>query len=241
MKGRRLDNGRYGAVYADKLTKEFLEKEYLENRRSPYSIADEVGCSVKLVYNYLKYHNIPQKKLNGEISKGDQFGLLTTIEVVEKTHNGTFKWKCRCECGNITYTTTSRLKNSTTKSCGCLKKRKKQLNPLWNGFCDISGSRVAEIKWRAEKKGWDFDLDAEFLWNLWLEQENKCAISGLEIKLDKNASVDRIDSSKGYTKGNVWWTHRDINKMKMDTDLDQFIKYCDIISQYNLKPQGGVA
>jgi len=48
------------------------------------------------------------------------FNLL----VLEKVYNngvGTGKWKCLCDCRNITYVTTNHLTSGHTKSCGCVK------------------------------------------------------------------------------------------------------------------------
>ena len=44
------------------------------------------------------------------------------------------------------------------------------------------------------------------------------------------ASLDRIDSSKGYVKGNVQWVHKDINKMKTDFEQSIFIKLCKSVA-----------
>ena len=59
--------------------------------------------------------NIAEYKGNNNLI-GKQFGRLTVIDYV-----GDSKWKCQCECGNITITKTSKLNNGSTKSCGCLR------------------------------------------------------------------------------------------------------------------------
>ena len=40
------------------------------------------------------------------------------------------------------------------------------------------------------------------------------------------ASLDRIDSSKGYTIDNIQWLHKDINKMKWDFSQEKFLELC---------------
>lgn len=226
--GRRLDNGRYGKAYDSKITKEWLLQEYSIKKRSPYQIANDLNVSPKTIYNYIDYYEIPREKRNGEIKSGESFGLLTTIKIVGKSKNGTNIWECECECGGITQVRTSQLKNKTIKSCGCYRKRKN--NHKWTGFAGMSGGRLSEIRYRAYKKNMDFDLDCEFLWRLYEEKQNKkCAITNLSIDLNIDASLDRIDSNLGYTKDNVWWVHKDINKMKMDLSLKDFINYCEII------------
>lgn len=52
---------------------------------------------------------------------GQKYGRLTVIER-SGTRNKRPLWKCRCECGNVAHVTGSRLKNGTTRSCGCLHK-----------------------------------------------------------------------------------------------------------------------
>lgn len=51
---------------------------------------------------------------------GQTFNHLTVIELSEKTDNaGARMWKCRCDCGNITYTSSNKLTSGKKKSCGC--------------------------------------------------------------------------------------------------------------------------
>jgi hypothetical protein len=49
------------------------------------------------------------------------------------------------------------------------------------------------------------------------------------------ASLDRIDSSKGYFKGNVQWIHKDLNVMKMDLTEEKFIDYCKLVYENKVK------
>lgn len=54
---------------------------------------------------------------------GQTFGMLTVIELSEKTDAaGARMWKCRCKCGNITYTSSNKLISGGKNSCGCIKK-----------------------------------------------------------------------------------------------------------------------
>ncbi len=47
------------------------------------------------------------------------------------------------------------------------------------------------------------------------------------------ASLDRIDSTKGYTLDNIQWIHKDLNKMKMNFANDYFIKTCKLVAENN--------
>lgn len=58
-----------------------------------------------------------QKNSKRQDLTGKRFGQLTVLEYdTEKK-----KWKCQCDCGNLTYKTTGHLNACTATSCGCLK------------------------------------------------------------------------------------------------------------------------
>ena len=47
-------------------------------------------------------------------------------------------------------------------------------------------------------------------------------------------TIDRIDSSKGYTVDNVQWVHKDINLMKNHFSESQLIDFCQrILDKHN--------
>jgi hypothetical protein len=226
MRGRKVDNGRFVKCYDNKLTKKYLEKEY--PKQGAYKIAKSLGIHVKTVYNYLGYYKIPRtRQENNKIKKGQIFGLLTLVEPVGKLKNGTITWKCMCDCGSETIVPSSRIKIGKVKSCGCLNKISGSKRWNWKGYCGISGSRFCEIRLRAKKKKWDFNLTPKFLWELFQQQNKRCAITNEIIDLNIDGSLDRIDSSKGYVKNNVWWVKKDINKMKLDFPLNLFIELCE--------------
>jgi hypothetical protein len=52
---------------------------------------------------------------------GQIFGKLTALNRVEKSKNGTWKWRCKCECGNESVVFMTALRAGTTTSCGCLR------------------------------------------------------------------------------------------------------------------------
>ena len=70
-----------------------------------------------------------------------------------------------------------------------------------------------------------------------LMEEQKTVIS-LELKFgtryygeETTASLDRIDSSRGYDADNIQWVHKDINWMKQDFSQSEFIAYCRRVSK----------
>jgi len=52
---------------------------------------------------------------------GQKFGKLTVLEETNKREYEKVIWKCKCDCGNIVYLNTGRLKSGNDISCGCLK------------------------------------------------------------------------------------------------------------------------
>lgn len=59
--------------------------------------------------------------LNKKDLKGKKFGKLTVLEQTnERDSGGNIIWKCKCQCGNITYVRTNSLTTGNTQSCGCI-------------------------------------------------------------------------------------------------------------------------
>lgn len=58
---------------------------------------------------------------------GQRFNYLVVIERVAN-QGAVTRWKCQCDCGNITIVQGGELKNNSTKSCGCFKKAIKDTN-----------------------------------------------------------------------------------------------------------------
>ena len=54
--------------------------------------------------------------------KNQRFGKLIALEPTDKRADNKVVWKCKCDCGNICYVSSTHLSNGDTKSCGCLGK-----------------------------------------------------------------------------------------------------------------------
>ena len=50
---------------------------------------------------------------------------------------------------------------------------------------------------------------------------------------DGTASLDRIDSSRGYVIDNIQWVHKDINWLKNDWSQKEFIELCSRVANHN--------
>jgi len=84
-------------------------------------------------------------------------------------------------------------------------------------------------------------IDSEYLESLFDEQNGKCGITGIVIKLpNKNddtkiyetASLDRINNKLGYIKNNVRWVVLGINYMKNRHSDEDVITLIDKIKSH---------
>lgn len=57
---------------------------------------------------------------------GNRFGRLVVIERVPTQSKDT-RWKCLCDCGNYTESSSQNLKRGKVTSCGCYRKEKTSL------------------------------------------------------------------------------------------------------------------
>jgi len=86
----------------------------------------------------------------------------------------------------------------------------------------------------------EFNLTLEYLKETWDSQNGKCVYTGITLKEWNyrgnnsfyTASLDRIDSRKGYIKGNVQFVSKNINYMKNKMSHQETIDLCKIISEY---------
>jgi hypothetical protein len=94
---------------------------------------------------------------------------------------------------------------------------------------------LKDAKYRSTKKDIAFDLTFQDLRDLFYNQKCKCFYTGKDFNLyskTDNPSLDRIDSSKGYVKGNVVWCRSRINFMKYNDDYEDFLLECRSILEH---------
>jgi hypothetical protein len=109
------------------------------------------------------------------------------------------------------------------------------------GYKDISRSWWRRLVGNAIQRGYEFDLTPEYVWSLYEKQNRLCSLSGLPIvffadsnkRYEQTASVDRIDSNKGYIKGNIQIVNKVINQMKSYMSDEEFIAFCNLVAERN--------
>ncbi len=145
-------------------------------------------------------------------------------------------WLCSCACGKTVEVRAQSLIRGEAISC-CLHWKAGPKNDQWGGFGEISASYFYNLRKNAATRNLVFEISLEYMWGLFLEQNRQCALSWLPLTFPRRysclqdrkqatASLDRIDSTKGYVEGNVQWVHKDINLMKNALDEKYFKELC---------------
>ncbi len=222
--------------WSEILTREFLNEECFVKNKQLSLIAREIGCAETTIRRHADKFGI-RTEGNDLRLEGKRFGRLVVTSKGVNTNDSNSVWNCLCDCGKSKKVYGRNLTCGKTQSCGCLHKAK-----VFKGMGDLSGQYWSNIKVQAAKRRLKFEISIDYAWELFLNQNKKCALSGLDIILDPNkmqnsrnkiniqtASLDRIDSSKGYIEGNVQWLHKDVNIMKNSLQEDRFIYLCKAI------------
>lgn len=143
---------------------------------------------------------------------GKRVGRLLVVERSENSSKGNSRWKCQCDCGEVTIVNGTNLSSSKTQSCGCLGKEK--IGNL-NRTHSMYGSREWN-SWRGMKsrcnnpkdthfhlygaRGISYDSEWEFFDNFFQDMGN----------CPEDYQLDRIDVNQGYYKENCRWTDKTI-------------------------------
>lgn len=94
---------------------------------------------------------------------------------------------------------------------------------------------------KAKSRNEEFKLTLQDLKDVWDKQGGICPYTGIKLedydyKPSSNsvytASLDRIDSSKGYTKNNIQFVSKNINFMKNRLSHEETVEFCKIISKF---------
>jgi len=174
--------------------------------------------------------------------------FLHILDVIKRYNKETskYEYKFLCECLKCHSTKNKKLCTQVLqgkiKTCGCKKdmyaKTRGSANYNWTGFGEISGTWMKKLRKSAKVRNYQLDVDIQYLWELFLKQDKKCAYTNLDLvfgvvddKQTKTASLDRIDNSKGYIKGNVQWVHKTVNIMKHKLGHLEFIEFCKLVSR----------
>lgn len=187
-----------------------------------------------------------------DIDAGTRFGRWTVVGPSVTKGQGK-NWECRCDCGTIRPVLSVRLRSGKSLSCGCLN-IERSVAAKWKGAGELSHTLWTTIVAGAALRNFQIDLSIEQAWALFEEQQRRCALTGVALtmyqyvdlptdpskggttgrRVNGTASLDRIDSSRGYVEGNVQWVHKYVNAMKLDHNQDEFIRWCALVVQHSV-------
>lgn len=152
-------------------------------------------------------------------------------------------WNMRCECGNPIIAETHYLKIGRAQSCGCAV-RVATWKSKYKGCGLLPMKYYSHLIRNAELRNLEFKITIQYALALFIGQNGKCAYTkcdlsfGNQVKIggrmergDKTASLDRIDSKRGYVFGNVQWVHKSVNVMKASMTHEEFVWICGLIAK----------
>ena len=134
---------------------------------------------------------------------GNRYGRWTVIK--RSAHHGrSLRWLCRCDCGAERLITGERLRNSRTRSCGCLRKE------LLSLPCSVAAMRsiMRKYKSNARRRGLQWSLTEDQFIQLTSQPCYYCGgLPGNRQSMPSGdfvySGIDRVDNSRGYVDRNV--------------------------------------
>lgn len=205
----------------DKLINTKLSKKVLEDRRK------------------IKIKLIPPKHINLIGTKINHITILK-LEKTKKSKDKSYRGIGVCDCGeavdiNIRLLLKNKIKSCGNKECNYYKlyyNKSGERSQYYKGYKEISGTKWNHIRNGAIKRNLEFSITIDYAWDLFITQNRKCKLSDKDIFFGKTntkettASLDRIDSNKGYVYGNIQWVHKIVNFMKQNLSDSDFISIC---------------
>jgi hypothetical protein len=235
---------------------EYPDPLYRKTKTSvvPLLLVDCDLCGNRKVVSYASLIHGGSISCGCRISKnrtkiGERYGRWIVLSMVPRrdwvrNKNGSTvpMWLCRCDCGVEKRVRGVNLRSGGSQSCGCFHKeksyetvrsRRKNKTPITTGY-------VRRVKDGAKGRHIEVDesiVEEEYLYGLFQRQKGRCALSGKRISLARHvkdkqtASLDRIDSAKGYVEGNVQWVDVMVNRCKRDYEEKDFIRMCKRVAK----------
>jgi len=138
------------------------------------------------------------------------------------------KWCSTCsDCGiEQAYTRKDHAKQSSLNNWRCRGCNSADKSFSSNSYVGSKQRLFNKFKKSAKSRSlvWELSIDEMFQ-----SFNGKCSLTDWDISIDykkETASLDRIDSKKGYTLENVQWVHTMVNMCKNKYEQEKFIEMC---------------
>lgn len=170
---------------------------------------------------------------------GQRFGMLVVTEYSHTNSDYKACFKCKCDCGNTLITTGKSLRLGLTKTCGCTRKEMMSKSNTTHGDCRNGKTPEYNI-WRSMKERClnpnnknykTYGLIGITVCDEW-KNSYESFLSDMGRKPFKNASIERIDNKKGYSKSNCKWAsqkeqqnNKSTNRKLTHNNITESIEY----------------
>ena len=141
------------------------------------------------------------------------------------------------ECGEVqSYLRLSYAKDSLRLNKSCIKCSNRKTENCHRGhYKEVPITWFKKIGLSAEVRKLEFSITINDVYDLYLKQDKKCALTDLDLYWEKVGnkhivSIDRIDSKIGYILGNIQLVHKDLNFMKQQYSQDYFMNMCELVA-----------
>ncbi len=247
---RKCASTQRAAHYASDISCRYLQREYVDKMRPLSSLALDAGYGLDALRKRLEQCGIPVRaKANSRVHflEGERIGKWNVGEKVRKPRGRTSQvyYVCTCECGATSLVYANSLLSGHSRGCRKCATPSTRSSPHWKGCGDLSGTHWKKIVLEAHKRGLPLSITIAQAWRLFVEQQGKCALTGIALRMRGRkseeqkergtASLDRIDSTKGYVRGNVQWVHKDVNLMKNEFSEEYLLKMCRLVVRQGTK------
>lgn len=199
-------------------------------------IADEIGCSVGRIEKFCNKEGLSFRD-RMPVEVGNKINDWTVSKKLRDENNQEM-FECICKCSKIRIMSKMNLLYRDLSRCrDCYNQERRDNNPDYKACGDVNGSFFSVICRRAKAKDLELNITPEYLWELFLSQGKKCALTREDLVIPLrsknsvrtrvgNASLDRIDPTKGYIIGNVQWLCLETNYAKYRSQQEDFIALC---------------
>jgi len=184
----------------------------------------------------------------------DRYGRLTVISHAGKDYRNKHLWLCKCDCGNEKVVVSDNLSSGKSNSCGCLKaeflaRKGNQYGLYEDREKALLKVQYSHLKRRNQKMGFSDAIEFDDFAKL---AKSPCKYCGVEYskeiedrlnesKKNKRLSdhvlkcngVDRVDSSKGYTKDNSVPCCKVCNYAKHTMSESDFYRWVKRVYEHN--------
>lgn len=166
---------------------------------------------------------------------GKTYGSRTVISEESLSPRRDTLWLTRCSCGSEKWLIAARLLQGRQSRCVDCKVEAQRSALSTKTF---PAYLLIEARHRAAKKNLPFELTPELVLAKAEAQQWQCAYTKQPLVLSAHVrgrtdgttlSLDRIDSSKGYTEDNLQLVHKVINNMKSALSDTEFRRWCGLV------------